>query len=478
MGGQKAPIPVTLLSGFLGSGKTTTLNHLLANTVGMKIVVIVNDMSVVNIDAKLVRHSTEKLVELCNGCICCTLREDLLAQLLDIGATSDADAIIIESSGISEPIHVAETFAHSKSVGRDLDEVVRLDTTVTVVDARHFFAYFKGIASPGKMLGELKSCPAEPLGEAGPSPAQGRLLRSHDHKPGHDHDHHQEHPTAAERTLVDLLVDQVQFADVLLLNKTDAVSEAELADVMATLADLNPHAKIVQSLYGAVDPKQVMDTRLFSYEKAERHAEWFAEEWGTSLPESEEYGVSSFVFSARRPFHPARLHAALLHTRELGSASEELEQKRQRQRADAGAGADTDPTTKPAAHPMAALIRSKGFVWLATRDHCVQMHVAGGSLRVSWEGPWWATVPRKEWPKSKTFKKEVLSRWQEPYGDREQMLVCIGLHMDQPGVRAALEGCLLTPEEMALEDSWRHLDDSHFPSTEPEEEAETDCPCG
>jgi G3E family GTPase len=483
---QKAPIPVTLLSGFLGSGKTTTLNHLLANTLGKKIVVIVNDMSVVNIDARLVHHSTEKLIELSNGCICCTLREDLLAQLLDIGATSDADAIIIESTGISEPIHVAETFAHSKSVGRDLDEVVRLDTTVTVVDAKHFFAYFKGIASPGEMLGELKTCPAE-------QSALGEADQSHDHK--HDHDHHQDHahahpPAAAEeRTLIDLLIDQVQFADVLLLNKTDAVSAAQLADVLATLADLNPHAKIIQSEFGRVAPEEVIGTGLFSYEKAERHADWFAEEWGTSLPESEEYGISSFVFSAHRPFHPARLHAALLHARELtGSASEELEQKRrQRQRAaGATAGAtvvatavadtDTDTTTTAAGpHPMAALIRSKGFVWLATRsDHYVQMHVAGGSVHMSRGGRWWADVPREQWPKDKAFKKEVLSRWQEPHGDRAQTLVCIGLHMDRAGVEAALEACLLTPAEMAAGmDSWRgQFDDSLFPSTEPEEEEE------
>lgn len=310
----------------------------------MKIAVIVNDMSVVNIDARLVKRTTAKVIELSNGCICCTLREDLLEQLLELGATSNADAIIIESTGISEPIHVAETFSYSKNVGKDLEGVVTLDTTVTVVDAKHFFAYFKGVQSPSEMLAELK----------------------------------ESSKAAPERTLVDLLIDQVQFADVILLNKTDCISVSERSDVIAILHDLNPHAKLLMSSFGCVDPTEIINTRLFSYEKAEKHADWFAEEWGTSTPESEEYGITSFVYESRRPFHPDRLYQALMHTRELvTSAGAELQEKRDFKKR---------LTTKVAKaaegevgrHPMSYLIRCKGFLWFAPRsDHFIQIHVAG-----------------------------------------------------------------------------------------------------
>lgn len=340
---------MTLLSGFLGAGKTTLLNHLLENTSSMKIVVIVNDMSVVNIDARLVRHSSESLIELSNGCICCTLREDLLQQLLDLGENSDADAIVIESTGISEPIHVAETFAYSKTIGKDLESVVTLDTTVTVVDARHFFAYFRGVQYPSQMLEELKTYP----GNSGEIKPVGAAVE--------------------DRTLINLLVDQVQFADVLLLNKTDCVSETEKSDVLAILHDLNPHAKILHSTYGCIDPMNIIKTGLFSYQKAEAHADWFAQEWGTSTPESEEYGISSFVYEARRPFHPDRLYKALSHTKDLvTSAAKELEEKRDAKNKVTSTKHDAQK------HPISSLIRCKGFVWLASRsDHYVQLHVAG-----------------------------------------------------------------------------------------------------
>lgn len=316
----------------------------------MKIVVIVNDMSVVNIDAKLVKRSSEKLIELSNGCICCTLREDLLDQLLELGKKSDADAIVIESTGISEPIHVAETFAHSKTAGKDLESLVSLDTMVTVVDAKHFFAYFKGVKCPSAMLAELKTCPTTP-GDS----AVAAVNSAED-----------------SRTLVDLLIDQVQFADIILLNKIDCISESEKSDVLAILHDLNPHAKVLHSTYGRIAPTEIINTNLFSFEKAEQHADWFVEEWGTSTPESEEYGISSFVYESRRPFHPDRLFETLAHTKDLvSSASKELADKKNKK-------LKPSDTAGDAKHPVSALIRCKGFVWFSTRnDHYVQLHVAG-----------------------------------------------------------------------------------------------------
>jgi G3E family GTPase len=382
---------------------------MLDNTAGLKIAVIVNDMSVVNIDARLVRRTEEKMIELSNGCICCTLREDLLEQLIELGQTSDADAIVIECTGIAEPIHVAETFAHSKTIGKNLDCLVALDTMVTVVDSKYFHEYFKGTRSPEFLPTETKAC-------------------------------------SSERTLVDLLIDQVQFADVIIVNKTDCISVEKLEDVSAVLRDLNPHARQIRSSYGIVDPKRLINTHLFSFERAEQHAQWFAEEWGSAelTPESEEYGISSFVFRSNRPFHPGRLKAFFDAVQDI-----------------AGADSFSGPVicgarelrNKTLTHRIAArsVIRCKGFLWIASRnDHVVLMHLAGGSVHLTRGGKWWADQPRHTWPSDPEFRREVLGNWSEPYGDRSQTLVVIGLHMQADSVRAALSFCLLTDAELSL----------------------------
>ena len=382
---------------------------MLDNTTGLKIAVIVNDMSVVNIDARLVRRTEEKMIELSNGCICCTLREDLLEQLIELGQTSDADAIVIECTGIAEPIHVAETFAHSKTIGKNLESLVALDTMVTVVDSKYFHEYFKGTRAPEFLPTETKTC-------------------------------------SSERTLVDLLIDQVQFADIIIVNKTDCISPEKLEDVSAVLRDLNPHARQIRSSFGIVDPKRLINTGLFSFERAEEHAQWFAEEWGSSelTPESEEYSISSFVFRSNRPFHPGRLKAffeAVQETPEADLSSAIV------------GGGERSLRNKTLANRNAArsVIRCKGFLWIASRnDHVVLMHLAGGSVHLTRGGKWWVDQPRHTWPSDPEFRREVLGNWTEPYGDRSQTLVVIGLHMQADSVRAALSSCLLTSAEMSL----------------------------
>jgi G3E family GTPase len=437
------PIPVTLLSGFLGAGKTTVLNHVLDNKNELRVAVIVNDMSSVNVDAELVKRVDEKVIELSNGCICCTLREDLLDQLLEIGRVEDGkakyDVIMIESSGISEPIHVAETFAHAETLdkAKDLLKLVRLDCTVTVVDTSTFLDLF----SKGALVSDTASALCKT--------ASDEREEKEGEKVGEE-----------ERTVMDLLLDQVQFADVLLLTKTDLVTATQLEAIGSILVDLNPHAKVHKIAHGVVDLNWILNTGLFSFEKAATNSQWFEDEWGTSTPESEEYNIGSFVFNARRPFHPQRLKDLLESRKTLGdviSAARERDTEKKRKRGQSDGSSDS---TKA----FSRCIRAKGFIWLATRhDNFVLVHLAGGSVKFTLGQKWWSARHKDSWPKDAEFKREVVAKMVEPYGDRAQTLVVIGISLDKKRCEEELRACLLTDEELAEgEKAWSENMDEPF----------------
>ena len=378
-------LPVTVLSGFLGAGKTTVLTHILNNRQNKKVAVIVNDMSEINIDSSMVKsdvslsHKEEKLVEMSNGCICCTLREDLLLEVTKLAKEGRFDNLVIESTGISEPLPVAETFTFADEDGVSLSDVAKLDTMVTVIDAVNFLKDYdeaKYLKDAGESL--------ESLGEED------------------------------ERSVADLLVDQVEFADVLLVSKTDLVKKQELDKLIAIIKTLNTDARIIPISHGKIDIDKILDTNLFDFDRAEQAPGWLKEMRGEHIPETEEYGISSFSYKARKPFYPNKFFD-FLHNKNLAGK----------------------------------LIRSKGYFWLATRPQFAgHWSQAGGIARYGFAGMFWKAVPKESWPQDKDSLDAIYDNWVEPFGDMRQELVFIGQGLDKEQVTKALDECLLSDSDL------------------------------
>ena len=375
-------LPVTVLSGFLGAGKTTLMNHVLNNREGLRVAVIVNDMGEVNIDADLLREDVslqqvdEKLVEMTNGCICCTLREDLLIEVARLADEQRFDYLLIESTGVSEPLPVAETFTFEDETGRSLSSVARLDTMVTVVDAFNF---------PKMML-------------------EAETLKEKNMEIGEED----------ERNIADLLIDQVEFSNVIVVTKTDLLDEAQTETLLATLRRLNPGAEVVIAEHGKIEPKAILGTSKFDMAEAASAPGWLVELRGEHMPETEEYGIGSFVYQARRPFHPQRLYDFLVKGWRHGN-----------------------------------LVRSKGYFWLASRfDQAGSWSQAGGIMNHGFAGLFWSAVPEANWPDGE-HRSAIENKCEAPYGDRRQEIVFIGQDLDAEQARLALDTCLLSEAELA-----------------------------